>query len=110
MKRITVPADEIVPLSSIASGVAGVRIIFVNVFAITTSRSWTLIDAGLTGSAVRLQRWAEQTFGDVPPEAIVLTHAHFDHVGAIDELLDRWRVPVYVHRDELPYATGARSY
>ncbi|MGG3324124.1 MBL fold metallo-hydrolase, partial [Bacillus velezensis] len=32
--------------------------------------------------------------------AILLTHAHFDHIGALDEVRDRWDVPVYLHKNE----------
>jgi glyoxylase-like metal-dependent hydrolase (beta-lactamase superfamily II) len=110
MDKIEVPADETVPLDAVAAGVVGLRILFVNVFAVATGDAWTLIDAGLRGSAGRIERWAATHFGDVPPSAIVLTHAHFDHVGAIDELVEYWDVPVYVHREELPYVTGERSY
>ncbi|MCY8232951.1 MBL fold metallo-hydrolase [Priestia filamentosa] len=34
------------------------------------------------------------------PQAILLTHAHFDHIGALDEVRDRFDVPVYVHKKE----------
>jgi glyoxylase-like metal-dependent hydrolase (beta-lactamase superfamily II) len=67
-----------------------------------------LVDAGLRASAPRIRAWAHERCG--PPLAIVLTHAHFDHVGALAALLEEWDVPVYVHRDELPYVTGAREY
>ena len=83
---------------------------FVNVFGIYGERGWTLVDAGLYGSAGRITRWAREHFGDEPPQSIVLTHAHFDHVGALNELVDTWKVPVYAHREELPYLTGGRSY
>jgi len=110
MDKIDVPVDETVPLDAIAAGLVGIRIVFVNVFAVTGEAGWTLIDAGLNGSAGRIINWAARHFGDRPPNAIVLTHAHFDHVGAIDGLLDTWDVPVYAHVEELPYVTGARLY
>jgi glyoxylase-like metal-dependent hydrolase (beta-lactamase superfamily II) len=73
--------------------------------------SWVLIDAGLPGSAARLIRAAEEWTGsNAAPEAIILTHGHFDHVGALDALLERWDVPVYAHRLELPYLTGRSAY
>src|SRR5688572_3100656 len=110
MDKIDIPADETVPLDAVAADIVGLRILFVNVFAIGNASGWTLIDAGLSGSAGRIHRWAEHHFGNRPPDGIVLTHAHFDHVGAIDELVEAWNVPVYAHLDELPYVTGQRLY
>jgi len=34
------------------------------------------------------------------PQAILLTHAHFDHIGAVDDIRDKWSIPVYVHEKE----------
>lgn len=34
------------------------------------------------------------------PLAILLTHAHFDHIGAIDDLREMFGIPVYLHRLE----------
>jgi glyoxylase-like metal-dependent hydrolase (beta-lactamase superfamily II) len=110
MDKIEVPQEETTPLDAIATGVVGLRILFVNVFAVSGEAGWTLIDAGLNGSAARIKRWAKNHFGDTPPNAIVLTHAHFDHVGALDTLLETWDVPVYAHAEELPYLTGERAY
>ena len=33
-------------------------------------------------------------------EAILLTHGHFDHVGGVEGLADRFGVKVYAHKDE----------
>src|SRR5690625_2132629 len=72
---------------------------------------WVLIDAGMPGSADRIIKLAEERFGvNRPPKAIVLTHGHFDHVGAIIDLVERWDVPVYAHERELPYLTGRTRY
>jgi glyoxylase-like metal-dependent hydrolase (beta-lactamase superfamily II) len=38
---------------------------------------------------------------EVTPTAVLLTHGHFDHVGAVDTVCEKWNIPVYVHpRDE----------
>src|SRR5690606_1880682 len=72
---------------------------------------WVPVDAGIHGSADSIVAAAEARFGKASrPSAIVLTHAHFDHVGALESLARRWDVPVWAHEMEAPYLTGAASY
>ena len=74
-------------------------------------RRWVLVDAGLQGSAHHIAEAAVHLYGpEARPAAIVLTHGHFDHVGSLRALADRWDVPVYAHDLELPYLTGRSSY
>src|SRR5699024_901197 len=72
---------------------------------------WFLIDAGLPYAAEEIMSVATERFGEgSKPKAIILTHAHFDHVGGLVELVKAWEVPVYAHELELPYLTGEKSY
>lgn len=109
MDGIHISDDDVVSLDNVSTGVAGLRTVFVNVFGIVDGSGWTLVDAGLYGAAGRIQRWAADRF-DSPPDAIVLTHAHFDHVGALQTLADGWNVPVYAHPREIDCLTGSASY
>lgn len=34
-------------------------------------------------------------------DAVLLTHAHFDHIMGIDGILEKYQVPVYVHENDL---------
>ena len=112
MDKIPIPFYEVTPLDNIAPGIKGLRVLFVNVFAVSLpSGGWTLIDTGLHLAAGKIRHWAEGHFGkDTKPNAIILTHGHFDHVGAVKDLRDTWNVPVYAHRDEFPYLTGHSKY
>jgi glyoxylase-like metal-dependent hydrolase (beta-lactamase superfamily II) len=88
---------------------------FVNVIFVgapgAPDREWTLVDAGLPGSAAKIKRAAAELFGpDSRPGAVILTHGHVDHVGAIHTLMRDWDAPVYAHEMELPYLTGRSAY
>jgi glyoxylase-like metal-dependent hydrolase (beta-lactamase superfamily II) len=72
---------------------------------------WVLIDAGLKGTTDIIVNAAAKHFGaNTPPIAIVLTHGHTDHVGALEALLERWDVPVFAHEAEIPHLNGTCPY
>lgn len=109
------------PLTSVTSGheseaaadiwclpVQIVNVCFIG--GINHTHDWLLVDAGMPRSADLIIRKAVDLFGDKPPKAIILTHGHFDHVGAIIDLIEHWKVKVYAHEQELPYLTGQDDY
>lgn len=110
---------KFIPATSIASGL-GQQVLpdvychtiqIVNICLIGNSDSFMLIDAGMPGSAKEIITLIEDRFGkEAKPKAIVLTHGHFDHVGAIIELVNHWQVPVFAHEFEIPYLTGVKGY
>ncbi len=49
------------------------------------------------------------------PLAIFLTHAHFDHIGAVDRLRNEFTIPLYIHEAEVswlsdPMKNGSGKY
>ena len=110
MDKVEIADDQVVPMGAIAPRLQGLKITFVNVFGVThEDGSWTLIDAAIPFSASRIRHWAETTFNRAP-NAIVLTHGHFDHAGTAKELAEAWDVPIYAHPLEFPYLTGEKEY
>ena len=97
----------------VAEGIWGLTDLLVNVYVIENkeNNSWVLVDAGLKSTYPKIKRMVAELFGeDARPEAILLTHGHFDHVGSLDKLLTDWNVPVYAHELELPYLKGKSAY
>ena len=74
-------------------------------------RGWVRIDAGVPGSRAAIERVAVARFGDgARPLAIVQTHGHFDHVGALEDLAAAWDAPVFAHPLEHGYLDGSQAY
>lgn len=61
-----------------------------------TEQECLIFDPGSEGK--KLVNWL--TKRNVKPIAILLTHAHFDHIGAVDEIRKTYNIPVYLHEEE----------
>src|SRR3954451_12455147 len=99
-------------ITRIAPDVGWLPVSFVNVYFLgRPGGAWILLDAGLPARANYIIDAAEARFGaGSPPEAIVLTHEHFDHAGSALALAEYWDTPIYAHRLELPYLIGKSDY
>ncbi|MQY18332.1 MBL fold metallo-hydrolase [Nocardia macrotermitis] len=65
----------------------------------------TVIDAGYPGDTddvLKSVREIGHQFDDIA--AVLLTHAHLDHIGAIPTLVERFEVPIYTGPEEVRHA------
>ena len=97
--------------TEVAPGVFRCGTAFVNWYLVAADQGVTVVDAGLPGYRAQLPEAVEgigRTLADV--RAIVLTHAHLDHIGFAEWWRRRLDIPVYVHADDEEAArTGRRQ-
>ncbi len=88
-----------------------IQIVNIVLYGEPHKKEFVLVDAGMPKSAKEIITATEERFGtNSRPKAIILTHGHFDHVGAIIDLIEHWGIPVYAHSLELPYLTDIKNY
>ncbi|MEQ6048938.1 metallo-beta-lactamase family protein [Lysinibacillus capsici] len=112
---------KFIPATSVGSGVGidilpdlyqyTIQIVNIVLYGEPQMKDFVLIDAGMPKSADEIISVVEERYGSKSrPKAIILTHGHFDHVGGIIELIERWDVPVYAHTLEIPFLSGKQNY
>ncbi|HXF48304.1 MAG TPA: MBL fold metallo-hydrolase [Verrucomicrobiae bacterium] len=80
---------------------------FENCFLVADEKTkdcW-IIDPGAEGSRIRAEI---QRLG-LKPSKILLTHAHGDHIGAVEELRRHYNIPVFIHEKDHPLLISAEE-
>ncbi|SHG81664.1 MBL fold metallo-hydrolase [Streptoalloteichus hindustanus] len=92
-------------MHEVAKNVFCVRGTDVNWLLVREGRDLTLIDSGWLGDVPALER-SIRAIGCRPGDvcAVLLTHAHLDHVGGLNHLRERYGVPVHMDPREVPHA------
>lgn len=65
-----------------------------------------LVDPG--SDAEHIQEMLKQQ--ELTPLAVVNTHAHFDHIGAVRDLMEYFDIPFYLHAADAPLLRRANLY
>ncbi|MEU6548140.1 MBL fold metallo-hydrolase [Streptomyces sp. NPDC046859] len=76
-----------------------------NWIILTEGDAVTLVDTGYPGDrAALLASLAEVGSAPEAVEAVLITHAHNDHLGSAEHLRAAYGTPVYLHEAEVPHA------
>jgi len=67
-----------------------------NCYILYVNQNALIIDPG--GEPDKIISWLEAE--SIEPKAILLTHAHFDHIGAVHTLRTHYHIDVYLHAEE----------
>lgn len=94
-------------MPEVAPGVFVVRGTHVCWVLVVEGSGVTLIDSGYHGDAPLVRESLDQLARrGARLEAVLLTHAHVDHLGSAHRLRREFGVPVHVHADEAPHVRG----
>src|SRR4051794_37560705 len=95
---------------NVAPGIHRVEDAYTNWYLVEDDGAVTIVDAGVPTSWGSLEK-ALGEIGKTRDElrALVLTHAHFDHIGFAERARRELGIPVYVHENDWPLARRPRS-
>ena len=97
--------------ANVAPGVHRIEDAYTNWYLVEDGGRLTVVDTGVPdswGSFESALAELGHSMGDVA--AVVLTHAHFDHVGFAERARERLGVPVWVHEDDVPLTRNPMGY
>jgi glyoxylase-like metal-dependent hydrolase (beta-lactamase superfamily II) len=97
--------------ANVADGVHRIEDAYTNWYLVEEDGRLTIVDAGVPRSwdslLAALDSLGRRT-DDI--EAVVLTHAHFDHIGFAERARRELGVPVWVHENDVPLTHHPRRY
>ncbi|HEY8588248.1 MAG TPA: MBL fold metallo-hydrolase [Naasia sp.] len=98
-------------IRNVAPGVHRLHHAYVNCYLIEEAGEITIVDAALPATWPLLGQ-ALSAIGSSPAQvkALVLTHAHFDHLGFALRIRDEWSVPIWAHPHEAYIARHPYRY
>ena len=79
-----------------------------NVYLLEKSGKCLLIDTGTPNSGKLVESQLKSR--DIKLEGIMITHAHFDHIGSAAYLQKKFGCEIFVHRDDMPYLLGEKKF
>jgi glyoxylase-like metal-dependent hydrolase (beta-lactamase superfamily II) len=94
-----------------APGIHRIEDDYTNWFLVEDGEELTIVDAGVPRSWDSLHEALGQLGRSAAAiKALVLTHAHFDHIGFAERLRRELGVPVLVHENDVPLTRHPRQY
>jgi glyoxylase-like metal-dependent hydrolase (beta-lactamase superfamily II) len=97
--------------TDVVPGVHRIEDSYTNWYLVEQDGRLTIVDCGVPTSWSSFEQALERigrSKDDV--EAVVLTHAHFDHVGFAERARTELKVPVYVHREDVALTKHPSRY
>jgi glyoxylase-like metal-dependent hydrolase (beta-lactamase superfamily II) len=97
--------------ANVADGVHRIEDAYTNWYLVEQDGRLTIVDTGVPDSWQSLTSALDQ-LGHKPDQvdAVVLTHAHFDHVGFAERARNELGVPVWVHENDVPLTRHPLQY
>jgi hydroxyacylglutathione hydrolase len=67
-----------------------------NCYILETYKANIIIDAGAEPEII--EKYLEDK--NITPDFLLNTHGHYDHIGAVEEIILNYKIPFYIHKSE----------